>query len=280
MLARRGNHFLHRKSSEMQAICERGLHHVPRRAPVQADDLQNDLLLRLRQRALLVGHFQQLLYSASVRRRRGRPRCGASAEDGGVDPSARRGAAGRLNFCRKTSAAAPRATPIAPARAPPASWGTPRTPPASAPAAPSIVHGQQPVGVKAIRRATASMAALANVLPSTSVASRSCGCASSSAIILPAPGTPLRQLPHLPFAQGKERRFRQRKEETRAGKNQYGGHGQFHRLISYPKTPRIETSNSEPPRPTLSPPCRPVTPAAPRLFPTLACPQALLADVY
>ena len=39
---------------------------------------------------------------------------------------------------------------------------------------------------------------------------------------------PFRQLPHLPFAEGKERRFRQREKETRARENQDRRHRQLH----------------------------------------------------
>jgi hypothetical protein len=38
----------------------------------------------------------------------------------------------------------------------------------------------------------------------------------------------LRQLPHLPLAEGKQRRFRQREEETRARENQDRRHRKFH----------------------------------------------------
>ena len=61
------------------------------------------------------------------------------------------------------------------------------------------------------------MPALAKLLPSTSVASKSCGSDSRRLMILPARGRARLQLPHLPFAQREEGGFRQREEETGAG---------------------------------------------------------------
>ncbi len=47
------------KSSDSACICVR-THHVLRRVAIQIDDLQDDLLLRLRQRTLLETEFEQL----------------------------------------------------------------------------------------------------------------------------------------------------------------------------------------------------------------------------
>ena len=52
----------------------------------------------------------------------------------------------------------------------------------------SSVSASIQCALKTIRRATASIAALANVFPSASVASKSCGCSSRAATILPARG--------------------------------------------------------------------------------------------
>ena len=46
------------------------------------------------------------------------------------------------------------------------------------------------------------------------------------------------QLPHLPFAQGKQRRFRQREKETRARENQNRRHGLLHAWIVREKARR------------------------------------------
>ena len=72
----------------------------------------------------------------------------------------------------------------------------------------------------AIQKATASMAALAKVLPSTMVASKSCGSASNRLTTPPRSRLPLGQLPRLPFAQGKERGLREREKEAGSGKYQ------------------------------------------------------------
>ena len=52
-----------------------------------------------------------------------------------------------------------------------------------------------------------------------------------------------RELRHLPFAEGKQRRFRQREKETRARENQNRRHGLLHaRMLS--AKPRMEKVNS------------------------------------
>ena len=60
VLARRGNHFLEGQIIRNGRHLRARLHHFAGRAPVQADDLQDDLLFRLSQRPLLKRHLQQL----------------------------------------------------------------------------------------------------------------------------------------------------------------------------------------------------------------------------
>jgi hypothetical protein len=56
-------------------------------------------------------------------------------------------------------------------------------------------------------------------------------------------GIPLTELRHLPLAEGKQGGFRQRKEETRAGKHQYGQHRLLHPPI-LPQMPRLKKRNA------------------------------------
>ena len=66
----------------MQAIWARGFHHLPGLAAVQTDDLQDDFLFARRQRALLIGHFQQLLvFGVGQPRRRRRDRGGKQTQN-------------------------------------------------------------------------------------------------------------------------------------------------------------------------------------------------------
>ena len=92
--------------------------------------------------------------------------------------------------------------------------------------------GQRPCS--AIQNAGTSIAALANVLPRTIVASKSCGSASNCATTASPAGVALNQLPHLPFAQGKESRFRQRKEEACPGEQQNQNRSRYRRWMHAP----------------------------------------------
>ena len=61
------------------------------------------------------------------------------------------------------------------------------------------------------------------------VASKSCGSVSKRATMPPVSRRALRQLPHLPFAQRKQRRLREREKETRPGKNRHNRYSDHRR---------------------------------------------------
>ena len=69
MLPRLRDHFLHRQIIGNRRHLRARFHHFLHRPAVQADDLQDDFLLRLRQRPLLKSHLQQLLVIRSRQRR-------------------------------------------------------------------------------------------------------------------------------------------------------------------------------------------------------------------
>ena len=114
MLARGGDHFLDGQVVRDAGHLRARPHDFLDRAAVEADDLQDDFLFRLRERALLESHFQQFLVIRVGQRRRGDLTDSGTmaARMRGVDFARRCGkVAGEL--IEQKAAAAPRAATIA-----------------------------------------------------------------------------------------------------------------------------------------------------------------------
>ena len=169
------------------------------------------------ERALLVGHFEQLVIFRRPSTPAARPFAAQPFSKSPRSASAPRDAAARSPF-EKTAAASSRAAPSVPAAAPPWFWGTLHSravlvPAASAASAPvSSVRWKRSAGLyvaswcwRMCFRARVLLASLWNVEQRRDDFARA--------------RFFLREWGQLPFAEGKQRRLRQREIETRVAKS-------------------------------------------------------------
>ncbi len=178
------HHFRHGQIVGNAGHLRARFHHLAGLAAVQVDDLQNDLLFARRQRALLIGHFEQFLVFGVREARRRRRRVGPRRAGRGWSGPGRRGARAGWPFAGRAWAGR-RARPKAPGRGRRAFWERPRRQTESSSSNAAMTSGSGWPRCTAIQRATATIPALAKLLPSTRVASKSCGSERRRLIILP-----------------------------------------------------------------------------------------------